>query len=55
MNRHTTTLSEALPDMKGLSPRDLEYMSAYAAAWPERAIVQESLAQNPPSVVRGCI
>ena len=32
MNRHTTTLREAFPGMKGLSPRDFEYMSAYAAA-----------------------
>jgi len=55
MNRHTTTLSEAFPDMKGFSPRNLKYIPAYAAAWPERAIAQEALAQNPPSVVRGCI
>lgn len=31
--------------MKGLSPRNLKYMRAFAAAWPDRAIVQEALAQ----------
>jgi len=31
--------------MKGFSPRNLKYMRAFAAAWPERAIVQEALAQ----------
>lgn len=33
--------------MKGLSARNLKYMRAFAAAWPERAIVQEVLAQIP--------
>ena len=33
--------------MKGFSPRNLKYMRAFAAAWPERAIVQQSLAQIP--------
>ena len=33
--------------MKGFSPRNLKYMRAFAAAWPERAIVQEPLAQIP--------
>jgi predicted nuclease of restriction endonuclease-like (RecB) superfamily len=31
--------------MKGFSPRNLKYMRAFAAAWPERKIVQEPLAQ----------
>lgn len=33
--------------MKGLSPRNLKYMRAFAAAWPERSIVQEPLARIP--------
>jgi len=33
--------------MKGLSPRNLKYMRAFAAAWPERAIVQQLAAQIP--------
>ncbi len=33
--------------MQGLSPRNLKYMRAFAAAWPERAILQEALAQIP--------
>lgn len=43
------TISEDLksqfPDMKGLSPRNLKYMRAFAEAYPERAFVQEPLAQ----------
>jgi len=31
--------------MTGLSPRNLKYMRAFAEAWPDRAIVQEALAQ----------
>ena len=38
-------LREAFPDMRGFSPRNLKYMRAFAAAWPERKIVQEVLAQ----------
>lgn len=40
-------LRAAFPDMKGFSPRDLKYMRAFAVAWPERAIVQDALAQIP--------
>ncbi len=45
IDRLSTDLREAFPDMHGLSPRNLKYMRAFAAAWPERAIVQEVLAQ----------
>ncbi|MDB6044354.1 MAG: hypothetical protein JWM63_2905 [Gammaproteobacteria bacterium] len=31
--------------MKGFSPRNLKYMRAFSAAWPDRAIVQGPLAQ----------
>jgi len=36
---------EAFPDMWGLSPRSLKYMRSFAAAWSDRQIVQEVLAQ----------
>jgi len=47
IDRLAADLREAFPDMKGFSPRNLKYMRAFAAAWPERAIVQEALAQTP--------
>jgi DUF1016 N-terminal domain len=33
--------------MTGLSPRNLNYMRAFAEAWPDRAIVQQLVAQLP--------
>ena len=45
IDRLSADLREAYPDMKGLSPRNLKYMRAFAAAWPDRSIVQEALAQ----------
>jgi predicted nuclease of restriction endonuclease-like (RecB) superfamily len=47
IDRLAADLCEAFPEMKGFSPRNLKYMRAFAAAWPERAIVQASLAQIP--------
>lgn len=47
IDRLAADLREAFPDMKGFSPRNLKYMRAFAAAWPERAIVQEPLARLP--------
>ncbi len=47
IDRLASDLREAFPDMKGFSPRNLKYMRAFAAAWPERSIVQEALAQTP--------
>jgi len=38
---------DAYPDMQGFSPRNLKYMRALAAAWPERAMVQQPAAQIP--------
>jgi predicted nuclease of restriction endonuclease-like (RecB) superfamily len=38
-------LRRAFPDMRGFSSRNLKYMRAFAQAWPNRAIVQEALAQ----------
>lgn len=47
IDRLSEDLREAFPDMRGLSPRNLKYMRAFAAAWPEGAIVQEVLARIP--------
>ncbi|WP_081452470.1 PDDEXK nuclease domain-containing protein [Verrucomicrobium spinosum] len=45
IDRLSSDLREAFPDMKGLSPRNLKYMRAFAEAWPDKAIVQGPLAQ----------
>jgi len=45
IDRLSADLREAFPDMQGLSPRNLKYMRAFAEAWPDRAIVQATLAQ----------
>lgn len=45
IDRLSADLRQAFPDMRGLSPRNLKYMRAFAAAWPDPAIVQEALAQ----------
>lgn len=47
IDRLSTDLREAYPDMTGLSPRNLKYMRSFAAAWPDPAIVQEALARLP--------
>jgi len=47
IDRLAADLRETFPDMKGFSPRNLKYMRAFAAAWVERPIVQEALAQIP--------
>jgi predicted nuclease of restriction endonuclease-like (RecB) superfamily len=38
-------LHQSFPEMKGLSPRNLKYMRAFAEAWPDEPIVQAALAQ----------
>jgi predicted nuclease of restriction endonuclease-like (RecB) superfamily len=40
-------LKQEFPEMKGFSPRNLKYMRAFAAAWPEISIVQQLAAQLP--------
>ncbi|NCO95942.1 MAG: DUF1016 domain-containing protein [Armatimonadetes bacterium] len=47
IDRLSADLRAAFPDMKGLSPRNLKYMRAFAAAWPDPAIVQRVVAQLP--------
>ncbi len=47
IDRLSFDLRGAYPDMRGLSPRNLKYMRAFAAAWPDTVFVQEALAQIP--------
>lgn len=47
IDRLSADLREAFPDMKGLSPRNLKYMRAFAAAWPDAQIVQRVVARLP--------
>lgn len=45
IDRLSADLRERFPDASGFSPRNLKYMRAFAAAWPEETIVQAPLAQ----------
>jgi predicted nuclease of restriction endonuclease-like (RecB) superfamily len=45
IDRLAADLRHAFPDMTGLSPRNLKYMRAFAAAWTDEPIVQGPLAQ----------
>lgn len=45
IDRLSADLRDSFPDMRGLSPRNLKYMRKFAQAWPDREIVQETLAQ----------
>jgi len=47
VDRLSFDLRKEFPDMQGLSPRNLKYMRAFAAAWPDRSIVQRVVAQIP--------
>ena len=47
IDRLASDLHRTFPDMTGLSPRNLKYMRAFAAAWPDEAIVQQAAAQIP--------
>lgn len=47
IDRLSADLREAHPEMQGLSPRNIKYMRAFAAAWPDRVIVQRVVAQLP--------
>jgi len=38
-------LRAEFPDMRGLSPRNMKYMRAFAGAWPEEGFVQQAAAQ----------
>lgn len=47
IDRLSRDLKAAFPDMSGLSARNLKYMRRFAASWPDRAIVQRTVAQLP--------
>lgn len=47
IDRLATDLRTAFPEMRGFSPRNLKYMRAFAAAWSDRSVVQDPLAQIP--------
>ncbi|ATO63625.2 DUF1016 domain-containing protein [Mycobacterium avium subsp. hominissuis] len=47
IDRLAADLRERFPSTSGFSPRNLKYMRAFAAAWPEKEIVQRSIAQLP--------
>jgi predicted nuclease of restriction endonuclease-like (RecB) superfamily len=47
IDRLSADLRAAYPDMTGLSPRNLKYMRAFAAAWPKPEIVQRVVARLP--------
>jgi predicted nuclease of restriction endonuclease-like (RecB) superfamily len=47
IDRLSADLRERFPDARGYSPRNLKYMRAFAAAWPDWEVVQRSAAQLP--------
>jgi len=47
IDRLSADLRERFPDAHGYSPRNLKYMRAFAAAWPDWEVVQRSAAQLP--------
>jgi predicted nuclease of restriction endonuclease-like (RecB) superfamily len=47
IDRLSHDLKTAFPDMTGFSPRNLKYMRTFAQAWPDRVIVQRTVAQLP--------
>jgi predicted nuclease of restriction endonuclease-like (RecB) superfamily len=47
IERLSKDLRSEFPEMQGFSLRNLKYMRAFAAAWPEESIVQQLVAQLP--------
>ena len=47
IERLSLDLQNEFPGQQGFSPRNLNYMRAFAEAWPETAIVQQPAAQIP--------
>ena len=47
IDRLSYDLKSAFSDMTGFSPRNLKYMRQFCEAWPDRAIVQRTVAQLP--------
>jgi predicted nuclease of restriction endonuclease-like (RecB) superfamily len=47
IERLSRDLRTAFPEMKGFSPRNLNYMRAFAEAYPDEPFVQQAVAQIP--------
>ena len=47
VERLSSDLIREFPDMRGFSPRNLNYMSAFARIWPEEPILQQLIAKLP--------
>jgi predicted nuclease of restriction endonuclease-like (RecB) superfamily len=47
IDRLSADLKESFPDMGGFSARNLKYMRKFAEFWPDRLIVQRTVAQIP--------
>lgn len=47
IDRLACDLKESFPEMNGFSARNLKYMRKFAEEWPERGIVQRTVAQIP--------
>ena len=47
IERLSHDLRREFPEMKGLSPRNLGYMKAFAEAWPDESILQQLAAKLP--------
>lgn len=47
VDRLSSDLKKAYPEMRGFSPRNLKYMRRFAELWPDEAIVQRCVAQLP--------
>ncbi|MFH2067675.1 MAG: PDDEXK nuclease domain-containing protein [Pseudomonadota bacterium] len=47
IDRLSHDLKETFPDMGGFSPRNLKYMRKFSESWPDRGIVQRTVAQIP--------
>ena len=47
IDRLSHDLKTAFPAMSGFSPRNLKYMRLFASAWPDRIVVQRTVAQLP--------
>jgi len=47
VDRAAQDLREAFPELKGFSSRNLQYMRAFAAAWPEPDFAQQPVARLP--------
>lgn len=47
VNQLSKDLKHEFPSMKGFSSRNLNYMLAFASAWPDQAILQQAVAKLP--------